>query len=66
MTMTNSSLPRLLTTREAAMYLYGQDNRSTLNRIYRLVSEGDLTAKKLGKTLWFPRSTLEAIAEDEN
>ena len=65
MTM-NSALPRLCTTREAAMYLYGQSNRSTINRIYRLVSEGDLTAKKLGGTLWFPRSILEAIAEEVN
>jgi excisionase family DNA binding protein len=62
----NNSLPRLLTTKEAAMYLYGKNDRVTLNRIYRLVANGELKIKKLGRTNWFQRSYLEFITENQN
>ena len=59
----NNSPARLVTTREAARYLYGNDSRTTLHRLYRGIKEGDLEAKKISGTYWFTRSYLEQLTE---
>ena len=52
----------LLTARQAAVELFGEDaTRSDLNRVYRWIADGTLTAIRRGRNLYIPRSELLSI-----
>ena len=57
-------MPRLCSTEEAADYLFGKTDRTTIQRLYRMIDLDQIKAKKCGGTWRLARADLLAFASE--
>ena len=56
-----SSLPELLTAKQAAKILFGNDEEVGRNRIYDWIRHGDIDAAKRSNQWWITKTELERV-----
>ena len=56
-------VPRLLTIKEACVYLFGQFTPSIRNRMYHLIEANELPTVRDGRKYYLPRTVLDELAE---
>ena len=54
----------MVTTDEAALYLFGKNDRTTIQRLYRMIDLKQIEAKKCGGTWWISKTVLAEFASD--
>jgi len=58
-------LPRLVTVKEASVYLFGRFDRALRQRVYNLMDAQGLAKIKDGKQFYIPRAALQRLAGEE-
>lgn len=53
--------PSLLTVREASVALFGTDSRSNMNRVYAMINEDQLRARRFGRRIFVPARSIEEL-----
>ena len=59
---TSDTLPRLLSTKEAVMYIWGMDTRATRNRLYEARRAGRIEAECPTGSYWWTRKEVKKFA----
>ena len=59
------STGKLLSAREAALFLWGDPKRSNYYKLYRMRDRGELNPVKLGGTWYFTRKELEGLGDHD-
>ena len=62
----NDTSGELLDTRDASLFLFGNDKRGNFYRLYRMRDEGLLKTKQIGKRFYYFRKELEEFVSQEN